>query len=342
MKKSLRFLIAFCKAGIVFNPCFLYSVDFHRAVELNMVPEVMKMVNEGADVNAKDRMGYTALHIASWNGNNELVEYLLRLGANPNVITPSGNTPLKFASPSVRRLLLQYGAFEPTTPPTAIFIERAVAPAPAVIPTPIVSSPPPRAITRVVSNFISNIISNTVIVTNIEYPKASYAILSNLTPQGSASLHAWDTNGDNALHRAAKIGDLVGSSNLIAMGINPLSPNNTGDTPLFMAVDSGNLDLIQFLVEKIGADVNQVNRAGETPSMRAKSNPPVLEYLTKMGGNPDAAPVVPSTPRTITQIKVEEVYADDGAYLDDFRAFEPPQEGSEDEDFTLDGYLDGY
>ena len=348
--KSLRFLIAFCQAGIVFNPCFLYSIDFFRAVELNMVPEVMQMVNEGTDVNSKDRMGYTALHIASWNGNVDLVEYLLRMGANPNVISPSGNTPLKFANPAVGRLLIQYGAYQPSTPPTSIFIDRTPAqnayngpvpynsaipynnaipynasipyngPVPIVINTAPPASASTRSIPRVVSNFTSNVVSNTVIITNIEYPKASYVLLSNMSPQESAALHAWDTNGDNALHRAASLGDLTGVSNLAAKGVNPLTPNNIGSTPLFLAVSSGNLELVKYLVEKSGADVNQVNRKGETPTTKATDKPAILDYLKKMGGNPDANPVAV----TAREIKVEEVYLDDGAFLDDFRSFEGP------------------
>ena len=48
----------------------------------------------GADVNAKNNAGFTALHNAALNGDKYVVELLLNHGANVNAKTDSGLTPL--------------------------------------------------------------------------------------------------------------------------------------------------------------------------------------------------------------------------------------------------------
>jgi hypothetical protein len=50
----------------------------------------------GADVNAKDKHGFTALQVARMRGQEELVKMLLAKGADPNAPTPAAGTPLGF------------------------------------------------------------------------------------------------------------------------------------------------------------------------------------------------------------------------------------------------------
>ena len=52
-----------------------------------------ELLIEGADVNAPDTRGYTALHHAAHSGNKRLCQLLLTLGASPHVRTPDGKTP---------------------------------------------------------------------------------------------------------------------------------------------------------------------------------------------------------------------------------------------------------
>jgi len=40
---------------------------------------------------------WTALHLAAFQGDSDLVEYLLRRGANPNLVNSTGFTPLMLA-----------------------------------------------------------------------------------------------------------------------------------------------------------------------------------------------------------------------------------------------------
>lgn len=252
-------------------PSTFYSQDLMQVVELNDIPTVMRLVENGADINQTDRMGFTPLHVAAWNGYVELTEYLLQKGANPNVLSQSGNTPLKFANPAITKLLLRYGAFTNNTAP----------PVPELRYTPNVyiesSSPRPRVINRVVSNFIAG----------SSYPEKSYNILKKLSLEESLQVHNWDKNGNNSLHRAAQAGNLERVKLLIKSGIDPNSRNNNGDTPLRFAAENGHLEVIKYLVEQEGVDINARNNSGTSPLMVASLNndPKIVNYLTHFGAN---------------------------------------------------------
>ncbi len=68
-------------------------------------------MEQGADVNAKDILGYTLLHKAAESGNKELTAMLLAHGANINARTNAGYTPLHIAFlEDETELLLAHGA----------------------------------------------------------------------------------------------------------------------------------------------------------------------------------------------------------------------------------------
>jgi len=57
------------------------------------VTEVQKLLNSGADVNAKTRNGETALHSAAIQRHKEVLELLLANGADVNALNGYGETP---------------------------------------------------------------------------------------------------------------------------------------------------------------------------------------------------------------------------------------------------------
>ena len=71
------------------------------------------LINEGADVNAKDK-GWTPLYHAAWRGHKEVAELLIAKGADVNMKDVEGVTPLHLAADrghtEVVELLITAGA----------------------------------------------------------------------------------------------------------------------------------------------------------------------------------------------------------------------------------------
>jgi ankyrin repeat protein len=78
--------------------------------------KVNALLNKGADVNAKDKDGKTALMAASEKGHTEIVKTLIDNGANVNAKSKIGSTALMLASlgghTEIVQLLKKAGAKE--------------------------------------------------------------------------------------------------------------------------------------------------------------------------------------------------------------------------------------
>jgi cytohesin len=87
----------------------------HKAVRLGNPDQVKKLLDSGADANARDGIGSTPLIDAAWSGNAEITRVLLQHGADVNAIhREAGSTALEYAvltgRTTVVRLLLAAGA----------------------------------------------------------------------------------------------------------------------------------------------------------------------------------------------------------------------------------------
>ncbi|MDH3734114.1 MAG: ankyrin repeat domain-containing protein [Gemmatimonadota bacterium] len=58
----------------------------------------------GADPNARDHDGFSALHYAAARGDNELIEYLVSRGADPMVVARTGQTTVDMANGPIQRV----------------------------------------------------------------------------------------------------------------------------------------------------------------------------------------------------------------------------------------------
>ena len=82
-----------------------FAGNAHRHAPDAWLPTVKYLVEElGADVNARDNDGYTALHHAAARGDNELIEYLVSKGADVMVVSRKGQTTVDMANGPVSRI----------------------------------------------------------------------------------------------------------------------------------------------------------------------------------------------------------------------------------------------
>ena len=91
-----------------------WNTLLHRAAHGGRLSEVKRLLEAGADVNAKDNDGNPPLHLASNYGHAEVVKILLEAGANVDAKGNYRETPLHMASyyghAEVVKVLLASGA----------------------------------------------------------------------------------------------------------------------------------------------------------------------------------------------------------------------------------------
>jgi len=156
----------------------------HRAAYNGNKTIFEKLITEGADVIATSVHGWTALHHAAIGGNKEIVELLIAKGSNVNAKNDDGKTPLDIAThPETAALLRKHGGKH------SIFGAAAQG--------------------------------------NIEAVKEHLA--------DGADLDAQDRRGDTPLHHAAIYGYKEIAKLLIAEGADVNAKNNDDETPLGVA-----------------------------------------------------------------------------------------------------------
>lgn len=81
---------------VAMNSC--YAGQIHQAVKEKDAAKVQQLIQGKVDINGKDDQGLTALHYASWMGNEEIIRLLINAKANLNAsVTDTKDTPLHFA-----------------------------------------------------------------------------------------------------------------------------------------------------------------------------------------------------------------------------------------------------
>ena len=90
-------------AGVGYGEGF--GANSHRFAPTGMLAAVRFLVEElGADVNAADHEGNTALHHAAARGDNEMILYLVSKGANVKAVDREGRTTVDMANGPVQRI----------------------------------------------------------------------------------------------------------------------------------------------------------------------------------------------------------------------------------------------
>lgn len=211
------------------------------------------LLDHGANVDAVDAEGATALHEAASQGCADMIELLIGAGADVNAGDKWGKTPLNRCARrgDLRRLFRNAGAKDGLGKPasTGFPIHDAAG-------------------------------SNDV------------AVLQSLL-DGGGDPNSLDKYGFTPLHKAAKHGATIAAQILLASGADPGRKTGTkaAATPLHYAAGYGSTEITKMLIEQ-GADVLAVDSKGETPAKWARGrtrrpkHPDALDLLERVANRP--------------------------------------------------------
>jgi ankyrin repeat protein len=226
------------------------------------------LIKAGADVNRANDLGATPLWAASMNGSPAMVERLLAANANPNLALELGETPLMIASRSgnaaVVEMLLEKGAQTEARccrGQTALMWAAAQKHA-DVVAVLLKHGADVHARSEVWSNFMG---------------------ISGATAQG-----AWFEHGGNtALMFAARVGDLASARHLVAAGADVNETNEWGVSVLTMAVYS-NFGTLYVGDQGVGAEGRGwFPVVGQENYEHRYENPGIIDFLLEQGADPN-------------------------------------------------------
>lgn len=90
----------------------IYLVSHYSSLDKKIISHVDTKID--LDQTTNDNLKYTAVHLAAWDGKEEILKYLLKNGANPDCVGADGYTALHLAASNGRyscvKLLVQEGA----------------------------------------------------------------------------------------------------------------------------------------------------------------------------------------------------------------------------------------
>lgn len=177
------------------------------------------LIRANADVNATDKDGDTALHLACSVGNLEIVQ-IVASRSNINTLNNAGRTPLSHAAyesrPDIVRFLIDHGADV-----SAINGQRQWTPL------------------HYCSQFLTERTLETI----------------KILVENGADINSRTDNNATALHIAAQKGDVHVIGYLIDHGALVDARTDGGRNPLFQATATGHVEAVRLLAEA-GADVN--------------------------------------------------------------------------------------
>jgi ankyrin repeat protein len=213
------------------------------AVEKNDHATITTLLKKGADANAPQADGMTALHWAVYHDDEQTARLLIQAGANAKAANRYGVTPLALActngNTEIVTLLLKAGADANTT--------------------------------------LGGGESALMIAARTGRPGPVKALLAR-----GADVNAKDRNGQTALMWAAAEGHADVVSALLAAKADFRTPLPSGFTPLLFAAREGRLEVVRVLL-KAGADVHQAIEVKKGVSRGPKSGTSALHLAVENG-----------------------------------------------------------
>ena len=244
---------------------------------------IKRLIQNGADIQARDSNGSTVLHFASALSNQEVVEFLLNLNEiSVNAINHFSQTPLIYACYDGGRLdnikmLRQNGAD----------IQASISNGSTVLHFASCDSNQEVVEFLLKSNEISVNATNNLNQTPLMHACYDGGRLDNIKMliQNGADIQASNSNGLTVIHFASRnsnqeVVEFLLKSDKISVN----AADNLNRTPLMYACcDGGRLDNIKILIQN-GADIYARDNNGSTVlhCASASSNQEVVEFLLKL------------------------------------------------------------
>jgi ankyrin repeat protein len=215
-------------------------------------PCIKWLIDAGAEIDAKDNNGHTALFLAFINGKLQIVNYLLEKSANPDNSDSEGNTCLHYASKSE--------SFE--------CVELLV--------------------NRVKRINCQNQKQETPLhlAAALQETSKRISIIAALLERG-INPNIKDSTGQTALHFTAIVGSSKSMKLLIEKNADINAVNNDGKTSLHFAAEMGYLNCVELLVVG-GAEINTKTNNGYTALLYAAmiGHNDIVKYLLGKSANP--------------------------------------------------------
>lgn len=253
----------------------------HLAVKAGADVSIISLIldKKGA-INARNKIGDTALHIAVAQNEREIGELLISRGADIFATNAAGQSPLFLAAqgPQQREWMLNSTTLEAKDGlGNGILHYGALWKMDALIPV---------LIQRGTLTEGKNATGETPLFIAV---KANSPSTIRALTQGGADLNARDTMGNSVLHAAVRWHGPLGAQELIQEGADVNSRNLAGKTPLHDAIRLGMPDMVTLLLKaKASLEIRDID--GNTALMEAvmAGNPSLMETLLDQGADPMA------------------------------------------------------
>jgi ankyrin repeat protein len=293
----------------------------HQAVRDGNLPEVQRLVNNGANVNSVDSTGSQPLLDAALSGRLEIAGFLLARGADPDARnTENGATALQYAIISSRtavvQLLLTSGAHANSVSRDGQSMLHLAA------------SKDNQAVVQLLLDAHADIAAldadqRTPLESAILHNQARTAAL--LAAKGADVKHVHAADGRGPLHEACIKGIAALIQPLVEAGANPVQRDRSGQTPLDLALAYKNENVVAVLLhmnprqEGLGGTVDEAAReAMETATVRGQTE--IARQLIEAGfdiNQPTAARSSYLNDAALKgQKKVAQLFLDHGANLE--------------------------
>uniref|UniRef100_A0A8C4U500 Ribonuclease L n=1 Tax=Falco tinnunculus TaxID=100819 RepID=A0A8C4U500_FALTI len=283
------------------------AFKLNAAVRDSNKEDVLRLLEEGADVNSKAESGWTPLQSAVQANDEDLVQLLLDKGACPHTRKDNGGTAFTKAAiagnVNILKLLLDRGLNinDHDDNGFTAFMEAAWYGNEEALKF-LFSKGANVNLRRAVSEEKANLHKGGVTALMDACREGYFSVVKTLVQEMGADVNICDNKDRNALIHALKKGcakekyeSAVSIAHfLLDCGVDVKSKDECGKTALILAVEMRSPDLVQTLLEKGEIDIDDADEEGNTALMVAveKNDCDIAKLLCEKGARTDVGNLI--------------------------------------------------